>query len=75
MKKMTPKEAKAFMERFEEVNRFEIEEMKKTPLREKLIQCARMMGFALRLAYRDDRREETSFVRDRWLKLREKMVG
>ena len=75
MKKMTAREARAFVERFEEVNRFEIEEMKRTPLREKLLQCVRMMGFALRLAPRDDWGDETSSVRDRWLKLRERTVG
>ena len=75
MKKMTAREARAFVERFEEVNRFEIEEMKRTPLREKLLQCVRMMGFVLRLATRDDWGDENSLVRDRWLKLRERTVG
>ena len=72
---MTPKTAKAFLKQFREVNQFEIEEMRRTPLREKLIQCVRMMGFALRLAPRDDWGDETSSVRDRWLKLRERTVG
>lgn len=72
---MTPKEAKAFLARFEEVNQFEIDEMRRTPLREKLIQCVRMMGFALRLVSREGRADETSLVRDRWLKLRERTVG
>ncbi len=67
---MTRKELQAYKNRWTRVNSAEIEELRRTPLSEKMRQLAALMASVDNLGWRESLREEEEMVRQRWMRLR-----
>jgi len=67
---MTRSEAEAYRRRWAIVNAAEREELRSTPMAEKLQQCAALMESARRLPPDERLAEEVERVRERWIRLR-----
>ncbi len=67
---MTKSDVKAYKKRWTRVNRAEIDELRRTPLSEKLAQLAALMASIDEFGWREELREEEEKVRQRWMRLR-----
>jgi len=67
---MTKEDACAYRERYRLVNEYEIEELQRTSMDEKLRQLSSMMTMSRDLGWTDKLAEDEEAVRERWIKLR-----
>jgi hypothetical protein len=72
---MTREEAQAWQKRWELVNKAEREELRRTPMEQKLRQLAAMMAAARELGWTEKMAEEEGEVRERWMRLRRVLGG
>lgn len=72
--RLTKQQARSYLRRYRAVNAVERAELRMTPPKMKLLQCAIMMGFARSLAHRPDplRTRQVIATRSRWLHLGDK---
>ncbi len=68
-RKITKEEALAFKKRWEEVNAFELEELKNTPPSRKVKQLATLMRWVKDFGWQNALKEGEDVVRERWIKL------
>lgn len=68
--KITKKEALAFKSRWEIVNNAERQELRKTPVVQKLYQLTTLMGWVKDFGWDETLKTEESEVRERWIKLK-----
>jgi hypothetical protein len=69
-REMTKTEARAWMNRWKRVNKFERDELRQTSLEEKLRQLAALMFSCDEFGWTDRLAAESTVVRERWQKLR-----
>lgn len=74
-RRMTKAEAKAWKARWEAVNQFEREELRRTPPEVKLRQLAALMLTARALGWEEKLSEGTEEVRERWRRLQKAYDG
>lgn len=67
---MTKAEARAWRRRWQLINEYEKEELRRTPLNVKFRQLGVLMEFALRSPRTKAERREGAAVRERWSRLR-----
>ena len=68
---LTAEEAREFKSRWEAVNRVTAEEVRRTPVEEKLRQLALMHEAGQALGWGDPARRDEARVRARWVRLKE----
>ena len=74
-RRLTPAEARAFVERWRLVNAAERDELRATPVAVKFRQLAALMASVDQLGWSDALAEEEAEVRERWRRLREAYHG
>jgi len=74
-RKMTKEEALAWKERWEAVNRYEIEELRRTPPKVRYLQFLSLMQMAFEFEWTESMEQGVEDVRNRWQRLREHYLG
>ena len=75
MRPITKAEARAFRRRWKAINNAELEELRATPISQKLHQLAALMLSARQLGWTKAFQEEEAEVRERWTRLRKAFHG
>lgn len=73
--RITPKQAKSYLDRWKLVSEAEAEEVRRTPMETKLRQLAALMASRHLFAPEPDREGAVRLVRERWTRLRQTLGG
>jgi hypothetical protein len=75
MPKMTPDEARAYLQRWELLREVEAAELRRTPMETKLRQLAALMAARDVFGPEPDREEQVLLVRERWARIKRALRG
>lgn len=75
MPKMTPDEARAYLQRWELLREAEAAELRRTPMETKLRQLAALMAARDVFGPEPDREEQVLLVRERWAHIKRALRG
>ncbi len=73
--RLTKTEARRYRKRWQAVNAAERRELRATPMKRKFLQLAALMASAKQLGWDGSLAAEEAEVRDRWSRLRKRLIG